>query len=151
MCVPTAHSCSSMKNLVIQCPCRPGANPTTYEFRTTTPALYAVGWSIFKVGQSNVNCTNALCYMLRCSYVTIEGLAPGKGKFCKTLKAANRQSLKVFFVKFFFWSTCLRAGWPDWAKFRLMGDCFLQAVFNYRNSPKFYATFSTVKYLHQFR
>jgi hypothetical protein len=25
----------------------PGANPTTFEFTATTPALYPVGWRIF--------------------------------------------------------------------------------------------------------
>jgi hypothetical protein len=42
-----------------------------------------------------------------------------------------------------------KSEWPDWVNFRQLGDCWRWAVFfeNYRSSPNFCATFSTVNVL----
>jgi hypothetical protein len=40
-------------------------------------------------------------------------------------------------------------GWPDWANFRLMGDCLLWKFYeNCRSSPHFWATSSWGKVRH---
>jgi hypothetical protein len=36
-------------------------------------------------------------------------------------------------------------GWPDWANFRLLGECLLLPIKKNRSSPKFGATFSRIK------
>jgi hypothetical protein len=47
----------------------------------------------------------------------------------------------------------MQTEWPDWANFRLMGECYFVHFFdNYSRSPKyvFGATFSSVKVMHSF-
>jgi hypothetical protein len=49
-------------------PVKPGANPTTFDFTTTTPALYVEGLSVF-TSEKNIFCSkNALSCWLRCNF-----------------------------------------------------------------------------------
>jgi hypothetical protein len=53
------------------------------------------------------------------------------------------------------WTECdSKPGWPDWAKFRRLGDCFLlhiQFTENWKSGQNFGTSFLTVKFLYLFR